>query len=529
MTQTMHYLAEARGALARAAHGLRMGADAQGARDLRGPSGLDDFPESRGSHFSADAALASLTDPQLLESTVLIEEISRELDVFKAVFAAEVAWRSRSELGNAGLAAMEGHVSPESLLRSLTRSSFQDAARRIRVGTVLAESEASAGAGLVAGGPVDAAASGFGGAGPFAAIVSGLVSGDLGVEGADRVIRVLSPVADSVAPDVLRQATSTLVMEGATCNVDELAALARGVRDTLDRVGVADREQRLRAQRSLRKSAVVEGLRRVTLVLDPESDAILTGAIEAAMSPRLGGPRFVDPADQDRAAGLVDDPRTNEQMALDVLVDLVRIGVDRDDGAILGSSKPALRVTISLDDLTRAVDAFGHEHPDTDTGVGWLEGSSEPFSAATARRVLCDAGALPIVLGGASEPLDLGRTRRLFTTAQRVALTNRDGGCRWPECDRPPSWCEAHHINPYSTGGKTDLAQGVLLCRRHHLLLHNNGWRIQHPPNPGELLLTPPRSIDPARRPRPMPTKHPHWLKPADPAGRAARALAPVD
>jgi hypothetical protein len=212
-------------------------------------------------------------------------------------------------------------------------------------------------------------------------------------------------------------------------------------------------------------------------------------------------------------------------MALDVLVDLVRIGVDRDDGAILGSSKPTLRVTISLDDLTRAVDAFGHEHPDTDTGVAWLEGSTEPLSAATARRLLCDTGALPIVLGGGSELLDLGRTRRLFTSTQRVALANRDGGCRWPECDRPPSWCEAHHINPYSTGGKTDLAQGVLLCRRHHLLLHNNGWRIDQAPSPGELLLTPPGSVDPARGPRPMPIKLPHWLK----ARRAGSALVRVN
>ncbi|MDQ1581566.1 MAG: hypothetical protein QOD05_2341, partial [Microbacteriaceae bacterium] len=235
MTQTMHYLVEARGALARAAHGLCMGADVQGTRDLRGPSGLDGFPGPRHPHSSAVAALASLTDPQLLESTVLIEEISRELDLLKARFAAEVAWRSRSELGNAGLAAMEGHVSPESLLRSLTRSSFQDAARRIRVGTVLADSEADAG--LVAGVPADVDSSGFGGAGPFAAIASGMLSGDLGVEGADRVIRVLAPVADSVAPDVFRQATSTLATEGASCNVDELGAMARGVRDTLDRLG----------------------------------------------------------------------------------------------------------------------------------------------------------------------------------------------------------------------------------------------------------------------------------------------------
>jgi hypothetical protein len=406
---------------------------------------------------------------------------------------------------------MEGHLNPESLIRSLTRSSFQDAARRIRVGTVLADAEVSAGVGLAAGGEADDAS--FVASGPLDAIASAVLSGELGVEGADRVIRALGPVAGSVEPELLRQAAGTLAVEGATCNADELGTMARGVRDTLDRLGVADRERQLREQRSLRKSAVADGLRRVTLVLDPESDAILTGAIDGAMNPRLGGPRFVDSAEQERAARLADDPRSNEQMALDVLVDLVRIGVDRDDGSILGSVKPALRVTISLDDLTRAVDTFGHEHPEADTGVAWLEGSSEPFSAATARRILCDRGVLPIVLGGASEPLDLGRTRRLFTGAQRVALANRDGGCRWPECDRRPLWCEAHHIDPYSTGGTTDLAKGALLCRRHHLLLHSNGWRIEQAPSPKELQLIPPASVDPTRKPRPMPTKLPRWLQ----------------
>ncbi|MDQ1608201.1 MAG: hypothetical protein QOE16_933, partial [Microbacteriaceae bacterium] len=398
MTQTMHYLAEARGALVQAGYGLR-GSGAQGSpgqpdlHDLPGQPGLDGSTGLYGSRTAADACssdacvaplghdpvdttLAAFTNRQLLESTVLVEEISRELDVFKARFAADIAWRSRPELGNAGLASVEGHLNPESLLRSLTRSSFQDAARRIRVGTVLAESEASAGAGLgggaeVAGGSGRAGGSGDAGAevddaslvgaGPFDAIASALLGGDLGVEGADRVIRALAPVAAAVEPDVLRQATNTLAVEGATCNTDELGTMARGVRDTLDRLGVADRERHLREQRSLRKSAVIDGLRRVTLVLDPESDVILTGAIEAAMSPRLGGPRFADTQDQDRAARMVDDPRSNEQMALDVLIDLVRIGVDRDDGTILGSVKPALRVTIPFADLTRAVDTFGHE------------------------------------------------------------------------------------------------------------------------------------------------------------------------
>jgi hypothetical protein len=235
------------------------------------------------------------------------------------------------------------------------------------------------------------------------------------------------------------------------------------------------------------------------------------GAIDAAMSPRLGGPRFTDEDDKDRAAGLVVDDRTNEQMALDALTELVRIGVDRDDGTMLGSIKPGLRVTISFDDLTRAIDERGQDHSETDTGVAWLEGCSEPMPASTARRILCDQGVLPIVLGGVSEVLDLGRTRRLFSRAQRVALAHKFGGCTFGGCDRPASWCEAHHIDPYDPGGPTDLDNGILLCRRHHMLLHDHGWRIERAGD--GYVLIPPASVDPERTPRPMAIKVPPWLR----------------
>lgn len=74
--------------------------------------------------------------------------------------------------------------------------------------------------------------------------------------------------------------------------------------------------------------------------------------------------------------------------------------------------------------------------------------------------------------------LDLGREQRLYSGTQRVALAVRDGGCLWPGCDRPPSWTEAHHIRHWARDGRTDLADGVLLCRHHHLRLHNEGWQI---------------------------------------------------
>ena len=93
-----------------------------------------------------------------------------------------------------------------------------------------------------------------------------------------------------------------------------------------------------------------------------------------------------------------------------------------------------------------------------------------------ARRLACDAGIIPLVLGGESEPLDVGRERRFHTRYQRLALAHRDRGCRADGCDRPPSWTEAHHETPWSRGGPTDLAHGGLRCFHHHRLEHDDTY-----------------------------------------------------
>lgn len=85
---------------------------------------------------------------------------------------------------------------------------------------------------------------------------------------------------------------------------------------------------------------------------------------------------------------------------------------------------------------------------------------------------------MTVTLDPAGNPLDLGREARLFTPKQRIALAIRDGGCRIPACDRPASYCEAHHIDPYAQGGRTDIDRGILLCPFHHMNLHHHGWRI---------------------------------------------------
>ncbi|MBL8777715.1 MAG: HNH endonuclease, partial [Acidimicrobiales bacterium] len=84
-----------------------------------------------------------------------------------------------------------------------------------------------------------------------------------------------------------------------------------------------------------------------------------------------------------------------------------------------------------------------------------------------------------LVLDAEGEVLDAGRQARQFNRAQRRAMARRDGGCAFPGCDRPPEWCDAHHLDYWDAEhGLTDLDRGCLLCRRHHNLLHKRGWTL---------------------------------------------------
>src|SRR5690606_5113505 len=123
-------------------------------------------------------------------------------------------------------------------------------------------------------------------------------------------------------------------------------------------------------------------------------------------------------------------------------------------------------------------------------------------------RQRCISGIVPVTLDQAGSPLDVGREERLFTTKQRIALAIRDGGCRMPGCDRPPSYTEAHHLNERAAdGGRTDIADGILLCRHCHMLIHNNGWRISR--TGARYFAVPPPPVDRERRPIPLPSKSP--------------------
>jgi hypothetical protein len=312
----------------------------------------------------------------------------------------------------------------------------------------------------------------------------------------------LGAPSEDVAADDLADAAAQLATLAPTMSVERLAARARELRDDLDSAGVRDRERMLRDKRYLTLTPLTNGMTHLSGLLDPASAAIVSAAYDAATSPRRGGPRFVDSELQERAERLVADERSLGQIALDTFVDLIRIGTEADPGRLLGARRHAVRVLVTDRDLRER------------RGPAFIHDQTEAVSIATAEQHICDTGIVPIHFADDGEPLRLGVTRRLFSAKQRDALAARDGGCRFPNCDRPASWCEAHHRIPWKHGGPTDTRDGILLCRHHHMLIHDNGWRIDRDPVHGFVAI-PARSVDPAQRPIPMP-----------PRSRAAQRLA---
>lgn len=134
-------------------------------------------------------------------------------------------------------------------------------------------------------------------------------------------------------------------------------------------------------------------------------------------------------------------------------------------GQVPTASKAAVYVTMTLQDLRDS------------TGAGCTLGSLDGGSLLgpeTVRKLACDAGVIPIVLGGDSEILDVGRSQRLFTAAQAKALWLRDRHCTFPGCEIPAHWTDAHHLKHWIDGGPTDLGNAALLCGRHHTVVHRD-------------------------------------------------------
>ncbi len=409
--------------------------------------------------------LAGVPDSELLALIGVSAHHERLARAHSATLAGELLRRSAPELGHEGLAQKLGHRTPQKLIQATTGATSRDAAQSLRVG-------------------------GLAGSHPWLGGLAGAVSdGSLSTDAVDSIRAGLGAPTEAVSAESLAGAASRLAEQAVSLDADRVFTLARQVRDELDAAGIVDRERAARAAREFRLQRLRDGSVRIVWLLDPVEGSVVSEVYDRATSPRRGGPRFV--TDQARAERIANDPRTTEQLASDVFFALVTAGAEVDPRELLGRGAPAVRVTVTERDLTRRA------------GHGRLQRGQLPVSIETVERLACTQGTIPVVFNELGQPLDVGREHRLFTPRQRIALAERDGGCLWTGCERPPSWCEAHHIRHWvRDGGRTDVADGILLCKHHHLLLHDHHWEIERRGRGGaEYWLIPPRDHpDPALR-----------------------------
>lgn len=465
----------------------------------------------------AGRELAALDDGQVMRVMGEITSARNALDVLAACAACVIDARSSRELGVAGLAQRQGHRTATELLQSLTGQSRSEVSRSVKTGgdllgatTVLpGEREGGARGAASSGVPEnvdvcaewvellsDALRDGAVSQAQFQAIRVGL--GEPPVE--------RYPDLDAgFLPRAWATAVERLIDEAPHLPVEELRASARIARDRLDPVGVTLRFEERFAARSYRSWVDEHGQRHGRFVFDDDAAAWVDAILQAALRPRRG-PRFVeadagnDPglrdAEGDRgaegvrgardAAGLrhardAADERSSEQIAYDTLIAVMRTGAAADPAQAFGDRQPGVRIVVEGKALT-GPGAAGKERARTEVAiraVGHSEDGGGALPAGVVESYLCDAGAVPVSLDDAGRPLDVGRHQRLFTRAQRVAIAVRDGGCVGIGCRAPISQCEMHHIDHWAQDrGRTDVDDGVPLCRNHHLGLHNRGEKI---------------------------------------------------
>ncbi len=307
---------------------------------------------------------------------------------------------------------------------------------------------------------------------------------------ADAVVAALLGHARNLDPAYLRQLGDRVLHHVAPDLADEL------LRRRLER----DERQ---AARDRTLSLTPDGNGRVRLygILDNEAAATVRSALEPLMKPVPNGP-----------AG--PDLRTPAARRADALLEVCRLALRTGELPADGGQPAQLNVTIDYTALASAVrdgNAYSSAGCAGANGIAYATGildTGEYLSATVVRRMACDAGILPVVLGGAGIPIDVGRMRRLYTGAARAAVLLRDHGCAFPGCDRPPKWCDIHHIRSWIDGGPTDRDNGVALCGHHHRLIHNDAWTVILDEDRRPTFI-PPANIDSGQAPR----RNPYHLR----------------
>jgi len=311
-------------------------------------------------------------------------------------------------------------------------------------------------------------------------VAAGMREGRVSVAQARVITRGLDDLPSSLGPELAVRAEETLVGFCDRHRPSELRRLAARILDVVaPEIAEAELAKRLEAEEntarekaSLRFRRLGDGRTRITGTLPDAVAARFTACLDAYGNPRRDhlnsdgqGAGPFGPTSAGATGELIPLHRRRAHALIALLEAL-----DPRQLPEHGGEATTVVVTISLDQLRTDLATAGLLDPTGESG-------QIDISAAHARRLACTAAILPAVLNGQGEVLDLGRAQRLFTRAQRRALRLRDQHCRAEGCTISATWTEAHHLKPWSEGGRTDLNDAVSLCSHHHHRIHDHRYR----------------------------------------------------
>jgi Domain of unknown function (DUF222)/HNH endonuclease len=342
-------------------------------------------------------------------------ELRRAAGVIEAECARRVA-----EVERRGTFAASGHLSMTAWVEHRFQTTWSDATRQVRVARALEDMPAAREA---------------------------LAEGDVSPAAVGQLV-----AAHDASPSEFTGVEETLVNAARTLPLRDLRRAVERWKDAVDSAAAARDEAERFERRGLDLSATFEGMVRLGGELDPENGQNVITAVRAV----------TDVWARSRA----EDSRTPAQRRADALGEVCRQWLDSTDRPLVGGERPHVTVTLDLDALEGRA------------GRACELGETGRVSGESLRRIACDALVTRVITRGESEPLEVGRQTRVVPPSLRRAVVVRDRGCRFPGCDRPPSWCDAHHIRHWADGGSTDLSNLVLLCRRHHRAIHH-GFRLE--------------------------------------------------
>ena len=347
---------------------------------------------------------AALSDSELIAVNERYCRMRRMLDADQTALAAEIARRSRPELGSEGLAKTQGYRNPTALIAATGCTSTGDAARLVKVGEATAPRQLLSGEKAPARHPH---------------VAEALGQAVLTERAAGAIIALLDRVAFRAGADAIDTAEKLLVEQAPGLTMDQLNRVLARAEAWLDPDGVGVREDEKRGAEQLTMREV-DGMLEFTGRLTPEHSAPFKTVIEGLVSAEM---RATRDAQRDGTADPDMPRRSVVQMQADALVRLCEhaLGCSETDLPLQGAT---VVVRIDHDDLVNG------------TGFATIDGITTPVSVSTARRMAAGGQIISCVLGGDSQILDWGRTKRLFTPMQRLALVEPDGGCAM--CGRPP-------------------------------------------------------------------------------------------